>query len=81
MQNDFDGSSIIVGLKQSVKAVKSGEASRAFVASDADPHVREPFVDTCNKCGVEIEYYPTCQQLGAACGIDVGAAVAVVKKG
>lgn len=81
MQSDFDGSSIIVGLKQSVKAVKSGMAARAFVASDADPHVKNPFVDTCAQMGVEIEYYPTCEQLGSACGIDVGAAVAVVKKG
>ena len=81
MQNDFDGSSIIVGLKQSIKAVESGEAARAFVAEDADSHVRVPFVEACQKHGVTIEYYPTCQQLGAACEIEVGAAVAVVKKG
>ena len=81
MQSDFDGSSIIVGLKQSVKAVKSGMAARAFVASDADTHVKTPFIAACEQNGVEIEYYPTCEQLGQACGIDVGAAVAVVKKG
>ena len=81
MQNDFDGSSIVVGLKQSLKAVEGGDAKCAFVAEDADSHVKEPFIAACKQCGVSIEYYPTCQQLGDACGIDVGAAVAVVKKG
>ena len=81
MQNDFDGSSIVVGLKQSLKAVEAGEAARAFVAEDADSYVKKPFIAACEQYGVAIEYYPTCQQLGQACGIDVGAAVAIVKKG
>jgi len=81
MQNDFDDSSILIGLKQSLKAVKSGEAERAFVAKDADSHVRDPFIKECESAGVPVEYYETCESLGQACKIDVGAACAVVKKG
>lgn len=81
MQSDFDGSSIIVGLKQSLKAVKNGDAKCAYVAENADAHIREPFIKVCGECCVEVKYYPTMEQLGAACGIDVGAAVVVVKKG
>lgn len=78
MDSDLSGS--IIGLKQSIKAVRGGEARLAFVARDADEHVRAPFVRECEELGVPIEYYPTCQELGSACGIDVGAAVAVLKK-
>ena len=77
---DSDLSDSIIGLKQSVKAVKGGKALKAFVAEDADSHVREPFLKVCREYGVPVEYYPTCKELGSACKIDVGAAVAVVKK-
>ena len=79
MQNDLSDS--IIGLKQSVKTVKNGEAAKAFVASDADAHVRDPFIRICKQFGVPVEYYESCEKLGSACGIEVGAAVAVVKKG
>ena len=73
-------SDTIIGLKQSVKAVKGGNAAKAFVAEDADFHVREPFLTICREYGVPVEYYKTCKELGSACKIDVGAAVAVLKK-
>lgn len=66
------------GLKQSVKAVKAGQARKAFVAKDADAHVIEPFIAQCELCGVPVEYCETCEELGDACGIDVKAAVAVL---
>ena len=79
MQLDLSDS--ITGLKQSVKAVKSGAAAKAYVAADADAHVREPFREMCREYNVPVEFCETCAQLGSACGIEVGAAVAVVKKG
>lgn len=75
---DLSGS--IIGLKQSEKIVKSGRAKLAYVARDADAHVREPFINTCEQFGVPITFVPTCRELGDACGIDVGAAVAVLTK-
>ncbi len=77
---ESDLSDTIIGLKQSIKAVKSGKALKAFVAEDADFHVREPFLTICRENGVPVEYYKTCKELGSACKIDVGAAVAVVQK-
>ena len=78
MITDLDGS--ITGLKESTRAVKAGLAKMAYVAEDADSHVRLPFVDACRDNGVPITYVPTCKELGTACGIDVGAAVAVIPK-
>ena len=68
----------IIGLKESTRAVKAGKAKTAYVAEDADAHVRLPFIDACREHGVPIRFVPTCRELGAACGIEVGAAVAVI---
>lgn len=75
MITGLDGS--ITGLKESTRAVKKGIAKMAYVAQDADSHVRLPFVRACEENGVPVTYVKTCKELGAACGIDVGAAVAV----
>ena len=69
-----------VGLKQSAKAVETGEAALAYVAADAQDKVREPFVQLCQQHGVPIEIVETMELLGKACGIKVGAAVAAVLK-
>ena len=77
MITGLDGS--ITGLKESTRAVKQGIVKMAFVAQDADSHVRLPFVQICEENGVPITYVNTSKELGSACGIDVGAAVAVLK--
>jgi len=68
----------VVGLKQSRKAVKDGVAAMAFVAKDADPKVRQPFETLCAESGVKIEYAESCAELGKACGIEIGCAVAAI---
>ena len=62
-----------IGLKQSQRAVKEG----AWVAEDAEPHVIRPFLALCQQHGVPVHPVASMGELGAACGIDVGAAVAV----
>ncbi len=78
MQDDLRGSRYYVGIKQSTEAVENGQASKAFVAEDADAHVIEPFLSLCRENLVPVEYFETKQQLGKACGINVGAACAVI---
>ncbi len=70
----------IVGIKQSKKAVSDGTAQKAYVAQDADPDIMGPFCRLCNDCGVEVVEVDTMEELGRACGINVGAAVAVLPK-
>ena len=69
-----------VGIKECKKIVKQGGATCAYVAKDASPHVTEPFVALCNEHGVPIKDAASMEALGKACGIEVGAAVAVIKK-
>ena len=68
----------VVGAKQVRRAVEMGRAVKVFVARDADPRVTEPITAMCGQRGVEVHTDATMKELGAACGIAVGAAVAAV---
>lgn len=80
MQDDLRGSRFYVGVKQSTEAVLDGSAQKAYIAEDADEHVKIPFEELCKENLVPVAYVPTKLQLGKACGISVGAACAVVLK-
>ncbi len=80
MLTEFASAKPIVGLKQSKKAVLGGLAQKAFVAEDADPGVTEPFARLCEENGVSVVYADSMEELGRACKINVGAAVAVLSK-
>lgn len=70
----------VVGVKQSRKAVQRGEARLVFLAEDADPQVTEPMQALCNEAQVPVELIPRMRELGAACGIRLGCAVAALLK-
>ncbi|MBR6728671.1 MAG: ribosomal L7Ae/L30e/S12e/Gadd45 family protein [Clostridia bacterium] len=78
MDSDIKSRRRYIGLKQSTEAIEAGQVLKAYVARDADRRVREPFEDLCQKKNVPVIYYDTKQQLGRACGIDVGATCVVV---
>lgn len=66
-----------VGLKQSTEAVQDGLVKKAYIALDADEHVRLPFETLCRQHGVCVEFAETKAKLGKTFGINVPAAVAV----
>lgn len=70
--------SISIGTKQTTKMVELGKASEVFVAKDADPRVTAKIVNLCKKTGVQVTYVDSMKQLGKACGIEVGAAIAAI---
>ena len=80
MNRDLKGQQLLIGVKQSTEAVKNGHVLKACVATDAAPHIREPFESLCQSRQISVTYYDTKQQLGRACGIDVGATCAVILK-
>jgi large subunit ribosomal protein L7A len=69
---------IVVGLKQLRKALKEGTAQKVFLARNAEPRLVEPIADQCAEQSVPCEWVETMSELGAACGIDVGAAAAAI---
>lgn len=68
----------VVGVKQSRKAIQRGEARIVFIAEDADPQVTDPIIDLCAAVGVPVQSVPHMRELGEACGIHLGCAVAAV---
>lgn len=80
MQPDLQKVSFHVGLKQSTEAIKKGKAAKAYIANDADEHVRLPFVALCEKYQIPMEFCETKAKLGKDFGISVSAACAVILK-
>lgn len=68
----------IVGVKQTLKAIKSDSAKIVYVAKDADEKITKPLIDVCMEKNIEIIYVPTMEKLGSLCGISVGAAAACI---
>lgn len=67
--------SYVVGLKQSLKAVRTGRAVKVLLAEDADYHISAKISDVCLECGIELVNSSTKSNLGKMCNIDVDAAV------
>lgn len=70
----------IVGLKQTVKAVKNGTAKKVYVAEDADDYIKQSVLDACSDKNIQIIYINNMKELGDACGIDIGASTAAIVK-
>ncbi len=67
-----------VGVKQSRKAIREGQAKQVYLACDADPAITEPLAQACAEAGIPVEGGCTMAQLGQACRIAVGASVVAV---
>ena len=78
MAGELTAKEKVVGLKQTRRAVSQGRAKRVYLACDADPALTEPLLTLCRERGVEADCSLTMQQLGRACGIDVGTAAAAL---
>ncbi|MGM0847156.1 MAG: 50S ribosomal protein L7ae-like protein [Bacillota bacterium] len=73
-------SEIIVGTKQTVKALKNGLVTLLVVADDADHKVTSKVIQTANEMDVPVTRVDSMRKLGKSCGIEVGAAaVAIIK--
>ncbi|WP_106767173.1 ribosomal L7Ae/L30e/S12e/Gadd45 family protein [Paenibacillus faecalis] len=80
MSNDkgLQDAHVKIGTKQTMKAVENGQATEVYVAEDCDPRLISKIEALCTKHSVDITHVPTMKELGEACGIEVGAAMAAV---
>lgn len=69
-----------IGTKQTIRMVETGFASEVYVAEDADPRLTSKITELCAKHGIKVTLVDTMKNLGAACGIEVGAAMAAIVK-
>lgn len=72
---------LIVGTKETLKALEDGRAKAVFVARDADQTVIRPVLDLASQGEVEVVFVEFMSDLGKACGIEVGAASAAIPTG
>lgn len=76
METVLDMENLIVGARQSLKALNNGEVSEVYMAEDADGFIKDEFVRECAARDIKIVRFETMAELGMACGIEIGAAVA-----
>lgn len=71
----------VVGVKQTKRALCDGKAVLVYLADNADPRVTGPIEALCGENAIPVERVATMKELGSACGIAVGSAVAAVLEG
>ena len=74
----IDKNKVIAGAKQLRKAIAKGTVKYVCLAKNADPAITEPLAQQCKAQGITCIWVSSMQELGNACGIDVGAAAAAV---
>ncbi|WP_085520796.1 50S ribosomal protein L7ae-like protein [Tuberibacillus sp. Marseille-P3662] len=70
---------LIIGTKQTLKALKEGLIKEVVVATDADVRVTNKVVDLAEQKNVMVFKVDSMNRLGKSCGIDVGAATVAIK--
>lgn len=73
-------SQLIIGTKQTLKAMSNGDVSEVFIADDADQQIIQKVKHAANELNVPCVRVDSKKKLGAACGIDVGASTVAVKQ-
>jgi large subunit ribosomal protein L7A len=71
---------IIVGSKQTVKALKAGEVIELVIAEDADAKVTAELVRIASEMNTVISYVDSMKRLGKTCGIAVSASAVAITK-
>ena len=78
MLHELNNADKLVGAKQAKRALNDGRAKKLFLAVDADPRVTEPLAALASEKSVPVVEVSSMKDLGTACGIAVGSAVAVL---
>lgn len=71
---------LLIGTKQTKKAIKQNDVVEVFIARDADQQIVDPIVTLCKNRGITVSFIENMKQLGKACGIQVSAAMAALPK-
>ncbi|MFB4165670.1 50S ribosomal protein L7ae-like protein [Alteribacillus sp. JSM 102045] len=71
---------VLIGTKQTLKALESNSVQAIVVADDAENRVINKVLLAAEAKGVPIHTVDSMRKLGKACGIDVGAAAVALKK-
>ncbi len=73
-------SRLIIGIKQTHKAMKNGEVSEVFIADDAEKHITQKVANLAEELGIPCQRVDSMKKLGKAAGVEVNASTVAVKK-
>lgn len=73
-------SRIIIGTKQTLKAMNNGDVSEVFIAKDADQHITHKVIEEAKKLEIPFVIVDSKKKLGIACQIDVDASTVAIKR-
>ncbi|MDT8862297.1 50S ribosomal protein L7ae-like protein [Alkalihalobacillus sp. MEB130] len=71
---------LIIGTKQTLKALDDGIVSEVLIANDAEYRVIYKVEALAKTKEIPLLYVDSMKKLGKACGIDVGAATVALRK-
>ena len=75
---EADRKHLLVGYKQTMKAIAQNRAQKVYIARDSEERIFSSLVTEATEKGCEIIYTDTMSELGKLSGIDKGASCAVV---
>lgn len=73
-------SRIIIGTKQTLKAMRNSEVSEVFIASDADQQITKQVIILAKELNIPCQHVDSMKKLGHACGIEVGTSTVAIKE-
>ncbi len=78
--NLIKSSDKVVGTKQVIKAIMDGTLRCVIVSDDADEYMVDKVEKAAKGAGLKVYHTPSMVELGKACGIEVSALTAGIKK-
>lgn len=67
----------VVGVKQTLKALKNSKGKVLYIAKDADSSITDPILKLAKVNSLQIIFVDTMKELGNLCDIDVASATAL----
>ena len=80
MASENNAPALIAGLNKSKKLLIAGQASKVYLATDADANIVSMMTALCEEKCVPVEQTKTKTELAELCGIEVGCAVCTLTK-
>ena len=78
MLSEFIKGNHVIGLKQTMRAVKRRQAKAVYVAEDAERKITEPLFELCSEKNVLTVAVPSMKELARALGVEVETAAAAL---
>ncbi|MHA6253402.1 ribosomal L7Ae/L30e/S12e/Gadd45 family protein [Oceanobacillus sp. CAU 1775] len=72
-------SRIIIGAKQTQRAMESGLVSEVFIAEDANQQITQKVVNLASELDIPFQHVDSMLKLGKASGVKVKASVVAIK--